>query len=274
MDKEVFRKCVPLFQVVLVRAGGVFRSAAGLDAGFAGVVCGVEEGGAADAAGAGHGEPAGRGGAALADLAAAVAVRAVADARRGVLTGETEPAKMVAAFREHMTSGLIGIKLDEEGCYLDDGRTRVRVPAAKIKVVDTTGGGGYVVRRADDGADEGDASRAGGQASPIARPRIAARRWGLRRGCGRLRIRWRGCDSVIAATSKRVSTSEVERDGFAIVPSVIPAPHVAALHRRGRELRTLPRRRPREGRVHVRRPPICEMIPAVRGSRIGRRSGI
>jgi sugar/nucleoside kinase (ribokinase family) len=57
------------------------------------------------------------------------------------LTGETEPAKMAAAFREHMKTGLVGIKLDEEGCYLDDGLTRVHVPAAKIKVVDTTGAG-------------------------------------------------------------------------------------------------------------------------------------
>lgn len=57
------------------------------------------------------------------------------------LTGETEPSKMAAAFREHMKTGLIGIKLDDEGCYLDDGQTSVRVPAAKITVVDTTGAG-------------------------------------------------------------------------------------------------------------------------------------
>jgi ribokinase len=57
------------------------------------------------------------------------------------ITGESEPAKMVAAFRQHMKTGLIGIKLDEEGCYLDDGRTSAKIPAAKIKVVDTTGAG-------------------------------------------------------------------------------------------------------------------------------------
>jgi sugar/nucleoside kinase (ribokinase family) len=57
------------------------------------------------------------------------------------LTGETEAPKMAAAFREHMKTGLIGIKLDAEGCYLDDGPTRVTVPAAKITVVDTTGAG-------------------------------------------------------------------------------------------------------------------------------------
>jgi sugar/nucleoside kinase (ribokinase family) len=57
------------------------------------------------------------------------------------LTGETDPPKMVAAFRRRMKQGLIGIKLDAEGCYLDDGRQAVRVPAAKVAVVDTTGAG-------------------------------------------------------------------------------------------------------------------------------------
>jgi sugar/nucleoside kinase (ribokinase family) len=57
------------------------------------------------------------------------------------LTGETDPAKMVAAFRRQMMCGLIGIKLDAEGCYLDDGTTAVQVPAANITVVDTTGAG-------------------------------------------------------------------------------------------------------------------------------------
>ncbi len=57
------------------------------------------------------------------------------------LTGESEPARMVAVFRQHMESGLIGIKLDAEGCYLDDGTTAVKVPAANVTVVDTTGAG-------------------------------------------------------------------------------------------------------------------------------------
>jgi sugar/nucleoside kinase (ribokinase family) len=57
------------------------------------------------------------------------------------LTGEREPAKMVAAFRRHMPTGLIGIKLDVDGCYLDDGKKSVQVPACKIEVVDTTGAG-------------------------------------------------------------------------------------------------------------------------------------
>ena len=58
------------------------------------------------------------------------------------LTGETTPHKMVAAFRRHMRPGtLVGIKLDAEGCYLDDGRVSVTAPAYKIECVDTTGAG-------------------------------------------------------------------------------------------------------------------------------------
>jgi sugar/nucleoside kinase (ribokinase family) len=58
------------------------------------------------------------------------------------LTGESAPHKMVTAFRQHMRPGtLIGIKLDAEGCYLDDGHKSVTVPAYKIDVVDTTGAG-------------------------------------------------------------------------------------------------------------------------------------
>jgi sugar/nucleoside kinase (ribokinase family) len=57
------------------------------------------------------------------------------------VTGETDPAKMVAEFRRHMPRGLIGIKLDAEGCYLDDGTTSVFAPAYKVNVVDTTGAG-------------------------------------------------------------------------------------------------------------------------------------
>jgi sugar/nucleoside kinase (ribokinase family) len=57
------------------------------------------------------------------------------------LTGEKIPKKMVAAFREHMPQGLIAIKLDAEGCYLDDGKEAAFAPAYKVKVVDTTGAG-------------------------------------------------------------------------------------------------------------------------------------
>jgi sugar/nucleoside kinase (ribokinase family) len=57
------------------------------------------------------------------------------------LTGEKDPAKMAAAFRRQMPRGLIGIKLDSEGCYLEDGQQEVFAPAYKIEVVDTTGAG-------------------------------------------------------------------------------------------------------------------------------------
>jgi sugar/nucleoside kinase (ribokinase family) len=57
------------------------------------------------------------------------------------VSGESEPAKMVAAFRKFMKGGLIGIKLDAEGCYLDDGNHAVTVPSMKIQPVDTTGAG-------------------------------------------------------------------------------------------------------------------------------------
>jgi ribokinase len=58
------------------------------------------------------------------------------------LSGETTPHKMVAKFREHMKPhALIAIKLDADGCYLDDGHKAVTVPAYKIKPVDTTGAG-------------------------------------------------------------------------------------------------------------------------------------
>ena len=49
---------------------------------------------------------------------------------------------MVAAFRRHMKpAALIGIKLDAEGCLLDDGTTSVTCPAYAVECVDTTGAG-------------------------------------------------------------------------------------------------------------------------------------
>ncbi|MBC8106615.1 MAG: carbohydrate kinase family protein [Anaerolineae bacterium] len=58
------------------------------------------------------------------------------------LSGETKPARMVASFRQHMReNAIIGIKLDAEGCYLDDGQKGYVVPVFKLKVIDTTGAG-------------------------------------------------------------------------------------------------------------------------------------
>ena len=59
------------------------------------------------------------------------------------LTGESDPKRMVAAFRASgmPRDALIGIKLDAQGCLLDDGATSVFCPAYKIDCVDTTGAG-------------------------------------------------------------------------------------------------------------------------------------
>ncbi|MEO6435452.1 MAG: carbohydrate kinase family protein [Tepidisphaeraceae bacterium] len=58
------------------------------------------------------------------------------------LTGETDPRAMIAAFRRvAKPQALIGIKLDAEGCLLDDGKQAVVCPAYKIDCIDTTGAG-------------------------------------------------------------------------------------------------------------------------------------
>ncbi|HYO11509.1 MAG TPA: carbohydrate kinase family protein [Tepidisphaeraceae bacterium] len=58
------------------------------------------------------------------------------------LTGESDPQAMVASFRPLMPPGsLVGIKLDAEGCFLDDGAASCFCPAYKVNVVDTTGAG-------------------------------------------------------------------------------------------------------------------------------------
>ena len=58
-----------------------------------------------------------------------------------VLTGERDPKKMIQLFRRHMPSGLIGIKLDTEGCILDDGVEQVTAPIYPVDSKDTTGAG-------------------------------------------------------------------------------------------------------------------------------------
>lgn len=57
------------------------------------------------------------------------------------LSRERDPKKMIAFFRQAMPQGLIGIKLDQDGCLLDDSNTQVAIPAFREKVVDTTGAG-------------------------------------------------------------------------------------------------------------------------------------
>jgi sugar/nucleoside kinase (ribokinase family) len=58
-----------------------------------------------------------------------------------VLSGESDPRRMIARFRQHMPNGLIGIKLDSQGCILDDGREQVTAPVYPIDCIDSTGAG-------------------------------------------------------------------------------------------------------------------------------------
>jgi sugar/nucleoside kinase (ribokinase family) len=58
------------------------------------------------------------------------------------LADTREPGEMIDRFRAAMPAdALVGIKLDAEGCLLDDGRSRVFVPSYRVKVIDTTGAG-------------------------------------------------------------------------------------------------------------------------------------
>ena len=57
------------------------------------------------------------------------------------LTGRKQPRAMARALRAHMPGGILGIKLDEDGCLLDDGEHSVIAPAYACDVVDTTGAG-------------------------------------------------------------------------------------------------------------------------------------
>jgi sugar/nucleoside kinase (ribokinase family) len=58
-----------------------------------------------------------------------------------LLCGESDPSKIVRFFRRFMRHGMIGIKLGQQGCYLDDGRNSVHAPAYKVDVADTIGAG-------------------------------------------------------------------------------------------------------------------------------------
>jgi ribokinase len=58
------------------------------------------------------------------------------------LSGEEEPARMVAHFRACGAEGIVGIKLGAEGCFLSAGKKKVRIRAPKVrKVIDATGAG-------------------------------------------------------------------------------------------------------------------------------------
>lgn len=74
-------------------------------------------------------------------LAAGIDIFAPSRSEAEALSGEKNPQKMITFFRRAMPTGLIAIKLDAEGCILDDTRDRVMAPGYKVDVKDTTGAG-------------------------------------------------------------------------------------------------------------------------------------
>jgi sugar/nucleoside kinase (ribokinase family) len=58
------------------------------------------------------------------------------------LTGASDPVRMAAAFRRHMSpAAMVAIKLDADGCYVESPSGGAFVSAYPIRVVDTTGAG-------------------------------------------------------------------------------------------------------------------------------------
>jgi sugar/nucleoside kinase (ribokinase family) len=59
-----------------------------------------------------------------------------------VITGETAPARIVAALMDAGAPGVVGVKLGAEGCYISWRGKAKRIPARKVRrVVDATGAG-------------------------------------------------------------------------------------------------------------------------------------
>jgi sugar/nucleoside kinase (ribokinase family) len=140
LDKESFRKCLPLFQWCSFVQVGYFGLLPNLTGDLPELFAEVKAAAPRTRLALDTVNPPGEA-ASLWSILPHLSLFAPSRTEAKALTGETDPAKMVAAFRQYMPTGLIGIKLDEEGCYLDDGRTALKIPAAKIKVVDTTGAG-------------------------------------------------------------------------------------------------------------------------------------
>lgn len=58
------------------------------------------------------------------------------------LTGQSDPIDIIKTFRDRGARHVVGVKLGDGGCLLDDGKDRVRAPAFPVeRVVDTTGAG-------------------------------------------------------------------------------------------------------------------------------------
>ena len=59
-----------------------------------------------------------------------------------ILTGETTPGRIAGKLREWGASGVVGVKLGAQGCYVDHNREAQLLPARRVRnVVDTTGAG-------------------------------------------------------------------------------------------------------------------------------------
>ncbi len=59
-----------------------------------------------------------------------------------ILTGETTPGRIVGKLRGWGASGVVGVKLGAQGCYVDHDREAQLLPARRVRnVVDTTGAG-------------------------------------------------------------------------------------------------------------------------------------
>lgn len=140
LDKEVFRRCIPIFQWCSFVQVGYFGLLPGLTADLPDVLAELKSVAPRTRVAFDTVNPP-----AAAELLwpilPFVDVFCPSRTEAQAVTGESDPAKMVACFRQHMKTGLIGIKLDAQGCYLDDGQAAVRVPACRIDVVDTTGAG-------------------------------------------------------------------------------------------------------------------------------------
>ncbi len=74
-------------------------------------------------------------------LSAGIDIFAPSRSEAESLSGEKDPARMIAFFRQVMPKGLIAVKLDAEGCMLDDGSQREFAAGYKVDVKDTTGAG-------------------------------------------------------------------------------------------------------------------------------------
>jgi sugar/nucleoside kinase (ribokinase family) len=140
LDADLFRRCMPVFRQSAFVHIGYFGLLPALTPDLAKVICDLRQAAPDVKVSLDTVNPPGKW-EQLVPVLPHLDIFAPSRTEAEALTGEKTPTKMVAALRKHMRGGLVGIKLDAEGCYLDDGKQAVTVPPAKITVVDTTGAG-------------------------------------------------------------------------------------------------------------------------------------